>query len=401
MRLGRILRGAKAPWGFAGMVLLVLGVEGFVWTHRTTFMDYNDLSWAFTRAQVETRPAQAGILCLGDSRVKYALVPQVIEAATGRKSFNLAITAGRAPTTYYLLRKALDAGARPTAIVVDFDDKLLCEAPISPDSPAPWAELLDRREAWELGRMLQEPDFAPGIMLQQVVPTLKNRQQLRNLALQLLRGRGPGFTETHQTALRNWTMNRGAQVNTKRTFKVPPAPPPPPVPVEGTWVPNPQNTLFIERFLTLADERKIPVFWLLTPRCPTVQTWRDWYGGEGRYEQFVASFLERHPTLTILDARHSGYQDDVFVDTVLLDRDGAATLSADVALNLNARPRWAQLPIYREMRLNVAVEDFNDSKRALKSGAGGKHQAHLRNASSEPPSQLYDQRQGALSRTMK
>ncbi len=375
MPLVRMLKKVRAPLGFLGMIAIIVGTESLVATHPITFMDHNALSWSYANAQTKTSVVSAEVLCLGDSRVKFGLVPRVFEAATGMSTFNLAVTGGPAPSSYYLLRRALDSGAKPTAVIVDFDDKLLEEEPIGHKALAPWAELLTAREAWDLGSRLNEPEFAPGILVRQLLPTLRNRFELRNIVVKALRGRGPGTKEASRAALRNWMVNQGAQVSMKRTFKVPPEPPPPPHFVEGTWSANPQNVLFVERFLTLAEQRGIPVYWLLTPRCPGVQTWRDWYGGEGRFARFAASFLVRFPHVTILDARHSGYGDDVFIDTVHLDRDGALPLSAAVAAamqpkaGLGAQSRWITLPQFQPDRGRVTVEDFEESRLALREEA--------------------------------
>lgn len=409
MGLGRILRTRNAPKGFLGMLVLVLLIEGTVRLNRTTFTGYNGLSWAFTRAQVETQAVGADVLCLGDSRVKYAVLPRVIEASTGCKAFNLAITAGRPASSYVLLRSALAAGAKPRAVVVDFDEKFLAAEPLSLDLSPPWSDLLTPQEAAELERTVGAPDFAAKVALEQVLHTLKSRHEIRTMVSKLVRFKGFRSRRFHEVALRNWAVNQGAQVNSKRVYNAPP-PPPPGRKEEGTWEPNALNVQYIERFLTLAGERGIPVYWLLPPRCPTVQQWREEYGEERRYEQFVAKTLDRFPNVTVVDARHSGYQTDVFVDIVHLDRDGAATLSHDLAValdilpTLQPKPRWAQLPEYRDVPPKVALEDFEDSRQALKFGAQSGNQADLIRRVTVPTPRLIDQpddRLGELSRVLR
>ena len=98
MVLGRILRGRHVPWGFLGMVALVLLCEGAIRLNRTTFTSYNALSWAYAREQAR-QAGRAEVLCLGDSRVKFALLPRVFRAVSARETRNLAITAGRAPSS--------------------------------------------------------------------------------------------------------------------------------------------------------------------------------------------------------------------------------------------------------------------------------------------------------------
>ena len=61
----------------------------------------------------------------GDSLAKLGVAPSLVEARSGRSVYNLAVCAGQAPSSYFLLRRVLDSGARPTAILVDFFPRLL------------------------------------------------------------------------------------------------------------------------------------------------------------------------------------------------------------------------------------------------------------------------------------
>ena len=407
MSLGRILRGRNVPRGFLGMLALVLVVEAAIRLNRTTFTSYNALSWAFTREQVASGAVRADVLCLGDSRIKYAVLPKVIHASTGRTAYNLAITAGRPASSYFLLRDALEAGARPRAIVVDFDDKLLADDPLTPSAPPPWAELLTHREAVELEQTLGVSDFATRVALEQTLHSLKNRYEIRTMVSRLVRAKGFGSRRSHAVAWRNWTVNDGAQVNPKRAYPVPPPPSAPGGHVEGTWKPNPLNVLYVERLLGLAQERKIPVFWVLPPCCPTVQTWREWYGEDERYEQFAARLLERFPGVSILDARHSGYEADVFVDVVHLDREGATTLSKDLALMLETLPdlgsksRWRQVPRYSAPASTLALEDMDQSRLALSGAGQGATTGPERSATRPNESARAGQRFGARPRIVR
>jgi hypothetical protein len=410
MRLGPILRGTQVPRGFLGMLALVLLFEATIRLNRASFTSYNALTWVYAQKRAVTVARRAEIVCLGDSRVKYAVLPRVFRAASGREACNLAVTAGRPPSSYYLLRHALDAGARPRAIVVDFDDKLLADEPLAPDAPPPWAELLTAAEAAELEQAASADGFTRRTILEHALPSFKNRHELRAMVTRLLRGRRVSPRMNNDVVRRNWAANEGAQVNAKRKFRVPAQPVRPEGHVEGTWAPHPVNARYVERLLALAHQRAIPVYWLLTPRCPTVQTWRDWYGEEARYERFVARMVGRFPNLVIVDARHSGYDADVFVDTVHLDRDGATALSRDLAVAIEVLPtrtpvpRWATLPPYSDAALNVAVEDMEESRGTLRYGTDGGRQVDLLRRLDAPTPRLLDQpvpRVGDLSRILR
>ncbi len=65
----------------------------------------------------------------------------------------------------------------------------------------------------------------------------------------------------------------------------------------------------------------------------------------------------------------------MFADKVHLDRQGGATFSADVAAIVRRRlddpsraPRWVELPPYRDVATGVPVEDFTESRHALRAG---------------------------------
>src|SRR5262249_14130683 len=92
-----------------------------------------------------------------------------------------------------------------------------------------------------------------------------------------------------------------------------------------------------------------------------------------RYDRFVWSMLAQFPNLSVVDARHAGYDLSVFVDPVHLDRDGAAALSEDLASVLQDAlghaepvPRWIELPAYHERPASVRLEDVDQSRIAVR-----------------------------------
>ena len=54
---------------------------------------------------------------------------------------------------------------------------------------------------------------------------------------------------------------------------------------------DPTNAEGMERLMRLAENRSIPVFWLLPPLSPALQSLRDQSGSEARYEQFIRTFM--------------------------------------------------------------------------------------------------------------
>jgi hypothetical protein len=131
--------------------------------------------------------------------------------------------------------------------------------------------------------------------------------------------------------------------------------------------------------LRLAAENQVPVYWLMPPNAPKVMAHRDGNGVHANLDRFVRGLQAQFPNLSVIDARHAGYQNTVFVDPVHLDRDGAVALSADVAEVLrrsliHSEPvaRWVELPAYRDRPIALAREDVNQSRERLKLRQGGR-----------------------------
>jgi hypothetical protein len=114
------------------------------------------------------------------------------------------------------------------------------------------------------------------------------------------------------------------------------------------------------------------VYWLLPPLGSKVIAHCDQSGVHARYNRFVRSMQAQFPNVSVIDARHAGYQDSVFVDPVHLDRDGATALSgavADVLQNALSHaepvPRSVELPDDRDRRVTLRLEDVEQSRTAL------------------------------------
>ncbi len=118
----------------------------------------------------------------------------------------------------------------------------------------------------------------------------------------------------------------------------------------------------------------------MPPLSPQLQAHREQDGAEAGYLDLVGSLRKRHPRLTVLDGRHSGYDHTLFVDATHLDGHGAAALSVEVAevLHRDLEPgsisqavplRWVTLPPYRTPPSPIALEDVEQSRRIVRAGA--------------------------------
>jgi len=355
---------------------LIVAIECSVARNWLDFSDPVSLSWRFSAEASTTQAPGAEVLCVGDSLVKHGLFPAVIEQATGRRTVNLSTARGPALLTYFLFHRALDAGARPSAIIVNAKPAVLLGGP---DYDARyWQEVLTLRESLELLQMTRQVPFMASVLAGRLLPSLRSRLEVRSNLLAALRGEVDPLHGINRVLWRNWTKNAGANVASVHSSH------------HGTVTPDderqlhtnlfhvdPTNAEAIERLLKLAGQRKIPVFWLMAPLSPNLQALRDQSGAEARYEQFVRSIQARYPqVMTVLDARRAGYPPRLFVDATHLNGLGGLALSHSVATaigpELSGRRSvtsagWIALgsPSARPAGYEVSLEDLAESSRIL------------------------------------
>ncbi len=360
-------RRARLPWGLAGMIGLVVLVEGFLAHHPDRFglPSWGDWSSAAHAARDEAIGAE--VLLFGDSQVKLGVQPRVMEARLGGRVRSLAVSAGPSPASYFLLKRALEAGASPSAVVVSFHPHLLQEGPRH--TITYWPELLNLREAFELSRTARDPSLLAEIALGRLIPSIGGRHEVRDAIASALIGQPKGRTDAMLASWRNWNANRGGFLmgnNPNYRGEVAPVfaslfPP--------SWKPDPASASYLRRFLRLARSRKIPVVWLIPPFVPEAQSRRENLGLDAGYTAFAKAVQREFPEVTVIDARHSGYQATEFADPVHLNRRGAVAMTEElaevVAQGLTAG-RWVVLPLYREHPERTPLEDASQSTLALK-----------------------------------
>ena len=201
------------PWGLLGMIGLVWSIEKFEVRRDYALESFHGANWRATAKLVEKSVKDAGILCFGDSLMRDGVYPAVLQEVTGKTAYNLAVPTGPAPASYVLLRRALERGARPSAIVVDFDADVLKEGPRSTRRPYPWADLLTVPEMIDLAWQSRDFEVFARIAVKRLLWSEKNRFEIREAIVAGFRNEVTSLRMNLLGCFRNWKINNGAQVN--------------------------------------------------------------------------------------------------------------------------------------------------------------------------------------------
>jgi hypothetical protein len=229
-----------------------------------------------------------------------------------------------------------------------------------------WPELLGLGECLEMARTEGELSLFARLALSRAMPSLKARPDIRAAVRAAFRGESNSKGHEVPMHRRNWAFNRGAMLLPRygdgRDVPLWHA-----VNYPGPWSCDPTNAAYLRRFLRLAAEHDIAVYWLLSPIDPEAQSLTEASGHDAPFERFVRRALERFPNLTVIDGRHAGFERSAFTDIVHLHAGGAFALSdalADV-LAAGADDRWVALPRFRSAPVDVPLEDINQSMLAI------------------------------------
>jgi len=377
---------SRIPWGLLGMLALVAIVETQFTRHEIDFSSVSACNWRYSAWQASHRAVTAEVLCLGTSLVKFGVLPQLIEDRTSKRALNLAVFAGHMPASFFLLRRALNAGAHPAAVLVDCQDapvlreRRLEQAEGLRVNLREWPELLRVGECIDLAYEARDANFLATMMVSRVLPSYKARCEIRANILAALRSQNGSSRENALMYLKNWICNQGANVVPRnaalQTQQSSPSE------VGGVaprnafrhdlWTRNKLSQAYTHRLLELAASRNIPVFWLLPPLTPPVQAERDETGVDDYLFEMVSAAQLRYRNVFIIDGRRSGYKQKAFYDATHLDRQGASVFSADVASLLEryftdpaSFPRQVSLPQYHERPVAVPVIDLDQTRIAL------------------------------------
>ena len=360
----------KVPAGLIGMMGLVVLMEFFIASNDLKFSRIEANDWKTSAATARSLSQFRGILCLGDSQVKFGLLPLVLESKVGQPVECLAVQGGQAPSTYFLLRKALESGARPSAIVVDWEPHLLKDGPEHNDRM--WPELTGLNDNLDLAWTTGDAGGFLSRLCAGMIPSLRERVEIRENIKAALNGESPQMADWIERSWRNKVMNRGATALAKdhigRTADLSRCG----NKVETPWSAHPVNNAFARKTLKLAQAFQIPVYLAIMPVSPGMQQKYEVNGIDQPYVQWVSKLETRFSNLVVIDLRHSRFDASVFYDPLHLDRDGALAASLSVGQYLHdhlaGQPmgeRWVQMPPYQTAQAEVAFEDTSQTYQIL------------------------------------
>jgi hypothetical protein len=358
------------PLGLIGMLALVAATERYIEGRNIDFGTLLTIEWRRTGKSVYKEAPRADVLCFGTSLSRVGVSPNILKERTGLESFNLGLSGGQPFATYTMLKHALDAGARPKAIVVDFKWSSIWMDPIGAERIFP--EIATFPECLTLAREMGDSSFLGRLSLVSLLPSYRCRPEIRQNIVAALAGAEPERNVTWLTMARNTKVNHGAHHTPRVDF---PAEVPPGAEqvFMNDWKVHPIAEVYINKFLALAESRQIPVIWLIPPVSPGAQAKLKQLGADDLYMRYAQQKIAKYPGVSIVDGRGSGYPKDAFYDLTHLNRFGAANLSEDVGDAIVARlgssgtasPRWVSLPGFRGNASGEKLEDFLGSHAAV------------------------------------
>ncbi len=354
------------PSGLLGLAVLVVAIEAGL-GRGGRYENDQAQHWRIKKQVAGREAVTCDILSFGDSLVEFAVLPKVIEERSRLSTYNLAVPAGTPAGTYFMLKAAIDAGARPRAVVVDFLPFQFVRMPFFENTRRRmWPEGANLRELFEFAWSRRDPDFAASMGLARSLKSLRSRDEIRRTIVELLDGK-PFSLGDYRAFIIKWNLrnNRGSLVmpaGSRVADKVVNI-----VDIKSDKF-DPVYVDYADRFIRLAAQHQIPVYCLLTPISPEHQASYDAAGAPESHNAFLRAKQAEFSNLIVVDGRHSGYDTSLFVDGIHLNRRGSTALSTDLAALIERGPtpdRWSDLPRFRDRAVNDLVEDIGQSQIAI------------------------------------
>lgn len=320
-RISTFLGKPALPRAFFGMVLIIIAVEVGVSHLQSLLFKPDDWDWYLTGRFSRNRSRGDDVVFFGDSLVKTGVDPTVFRDQ-GISAFNLAMGGGQTPAAYYLLKRLVDRGKPPGAVVFSCHPKLLEEPP--EHNLGHWPFLLSPEECLDFGIKERNARTCAQIFFT-MLPSLRSRLELRSSVLRLLRLVPPTVSYGMPTARQIYEHfgHLPFDFRTRGTVDL------------DFWYEkyfdikefDITNLLYLDAFFGLADSKHIKVYWLITPVVPDMQAMCDREGLTGKFDRLVRRYKTKHPSVRILDFRRCGFPESLFHDPHHLNAKGAQAMS--------------------------------------------------------------------------
>lgn len=371
MNRRRISRPPIPPMGAVGMVFLVAIME-FVIAGTARFTSEKSASWSFASRAAARDAIDADVIILGDSMVKFGVLPPVIEARNRGRAFNLALFDGPPLASLALLEQLTANGAQPRALVINLMPHQLARDVLDRKHSGMWRLLMDFATSCRLAWRFQSPGLPLDVVWSSAFPSLAARDGIRASIEAALIQKERSTQAVINVYTNNWKSNQGAHLLAERSepgrfsklnHELFPS----------DWRPDRANLAIISEILNTARQRNIQVFWLISPLHPEAEQALLECGVTSRYSALIASFQRSFPELTVLDARSIGIEAEDFVDAVHLDRKGAIALSESISRALSVETNGGRVKLTRVTHSLAApaMQDIGESRLA----AGREHRA--------------------------
>ncbi len=357
---------APLPLGLVGMIFLIaLAERGFHRGARHT--GDKGVSWSFAARAAAGAARDAEVVILGDSMMKFGIVPRAIEARTGWRAYNLALFDGPPLASLAILERLFQGGTRPRVVLLNLMPHQLNRSLHDDKHAGAWGQLLSLPEAWrELLRFRALGVFAD-VVYTACLPSLANRAELRTTILWAFAARDRSTQGIARLYLRNWNANQGAHILRSKGQAAP---------FRGnnhelapvSWAARPEMLDVVRRLLSIAQARGTRVCLLISPLHPEAQQKLAEIGLYSRYEETLRTLQQEFDNLEVFDGRSLRLGAACFADGVHLHHEGAIALSeaCGEALRDQTGARWVELRAVDRPARTVPVEDIEESRMALR-----------------------------------
>ncbi len=329
------------PVGMLAALALVAGMELFAIGPKNDLDTFIPASWSEASRAAQCEAITADVLFLGDSQVKGGLIPAAFDQSVHLHTYNLAVIGGQPASALALLRQAIDAGARPRALVIGFYPGLL--GADSRINLRQWPDLLGTSGCMRMLWSNRDFAFVAPLLMHSLLPSLRRREEIRAALVSLATGQPDVASIKAQGYRRNWRLNAGAQaLPINHAFLDESLPPPgePGAALNKTgklWRAKAEHLDSLRKLLAQADARGIAVFWLLPTNAPGLRAFRQSSGLEAAYLRTIQGLQSEFPGLIVLDPNHVLNGPTGFSDPCHLDHLGAWSLSMATAEAIRSR----------------------------------------------------------------